>query len=96
MLHYILPSSGLHLVWNQVQDRLSSIGFHDLARQTLLLNAKNMKTLFRSEDPGVLLQQFLHAWNFAIDDTHLVPNQTWIDVGKEVVASKQENMDPQT
>jgi len=60
------------------------------------LNTKNIKTLFCPEDPGVLLQQFLHAWNFAIDDTHLVPNQTWIDVGKEVVASKQENMDPQT
>jgi len=95
MLHYILLSSGLHLVWSQLQDSLPSIGFHDLARPTLLLNAKNMKTLFCSEDSGVLLQQFLHTWNFAIDDTYLVPNQTWIDVGKEVVASKQENMDPQ-
>jgi len=96
MLHYILLPSGLHLVWNQLQDRLSSIGFHDLDLQTLLLNAKNMKTLFRSEDPGVLLQQFLHGWNFAIDDTYLVPNQTLIDIGKEVVASKHENMYPQT
>jgi len=94
MLHYVLPSSGLYLLWNQLQDRLSTMGFHDLPLPILHLNGKNMKMLFRSADSSILLQQLLYAWNFAIDDIHLVPNQTCIDVGKEVVASKQENMYP--
>ena len=88
MLHYMLLGDCLPVVWEGVLRRLRAPGFRDLRKPILLLNAKNLKTMFRSSDPRKLVQQFLEAWKGAIDATYLLPQQTWIDIGKEVVASQ--------
>lgn len=96
MLHYVLPPHGLNILWNRFSNALSGAGFQDLAEPQLLLSAKNMKTLFRSSKPNSLIQQFLSTWNFAIDANHLLPNATWIDLGKEVIPPKVEGNPSQT
>ena len=73
LLHYALPSDGVCQLWDELTYTLSLAGLQDLAEPQLLLNAKNMKTLFRSRQPKTLVQQFLSTWNFAIDAPHLLP-----------------------
>ena len=48
LLHFVLPSDGLCQLWYELPYSLSLAGFQDLAEPQLLLNVKNMKTLFRS------------------------------------------------
>jgi len=96
LLHYALPPDGLCQVWDELTHTLLLAGFHDLAEPQLLLNAKNMKTLFRSRQPKTLVQQFLSTWNLAIDAQHLLPETTWIDLGKEVIAARVDGNPAQT
>ena len=46
MLHHFLPPYGLGEVWNKVVTQLEEPGFQDLRKLVLLLDAKNIKTLF--------------------------------------------------
>jgi hypothetical protein len=90
MLHYFLPPSGLEEVWNNVISQLEGPGLQDLGKPILLLDAKNIKTLFRGNSLIKAVNQFKETWSFSINPRALVLNQTWIDIGKEIIASKAE------
>ncbi|KAF8451388.1 hypothetical protein BGX38DRAFT_1183094, partial [Terfezia claveryi] len=91
MFHYTVPPKGLYEVWNIVLQKLSLPGFQDLGQPILLLDAKNTKTLFRSESPSQVISNFQETWNFSMDKDFLIPEKTWIDIGKEVVPPKTEH-----
>ena len=85
LLYYYLPHEGLQRMWSLVEDHLNQPGFLDLANPILLLNGKNLKTMFRSTNPSNLLQQFQVKWDTCLDATELYANKTWLDIGKEIV-----------
>ncbi|KAF8446883.1 hypothetical protein BDZ91DRAFT_853647 [Kalaharituber pfeilii] len=61
-LHYYIPPGGLSGVWDYVVQNLRAPEFFDLADPVLLINAKNMKTMFREDTPQKLIQSFHARW----------------------------------
>ena len=84
-LHYYLPHEGLQVMWNLVKNRLNLHGFMDLGNLVILLNGKNLKTMFRSTNLSDLVQQFRATWEMSLDSGELYANKTWLDIGKEIV-----------
>ncbi|KAF8468782.1 hypothetical protein BDZ91DRAFT_72865 [Kalaharituber pfeilii] len=84
-LHYYIPPGGLSGVWDYVVQNLRAPEFFDLADPVLLINAKNMKTMFREDTPQKLIQSFHARWESSFDSTAFHPGSTWIDIGKETV-----------
>ena len=88
--HYFLPSRGLDQLWNTIGEELRAPGLQDLAQPVLLLDAKNIKTLFRADNLVQAVNEFKETWQFSINSAALVPEQTWIDIGKEIVADRSQ------
>ena len=62
VFHYHLPNEGLVTIWNRIVQTLNQPGLADLGGPILLLDAKNLKTIFRSPSPSVVVQKFLKTW----------------------------------
>ena len=84
LFHFHIHSDALYSLWNDIMQALQQPGYQDLQNPILLLDAKNLKTMFRNSKPSMVVMDFLQTWNFAFNPKHLNPSSLWIDFAKEI------------
>jgi hypothetical protein len=81
-LVYCLPPEPLADLWADILDATQQAGFHQFQDVTILLQAKNLKTMTKDVTWAKMVTRFDRYWAHAIDE-HYTTEDVYIDVGKE-------------
>ena len=81
-LVYCLPPERLGDLWAGILDGTHKPGFHQFQDVTILLQAKNLKTMTKDDTWDRMVSRFERYWNYAIEERYAAKD-VYIDIGKE-------------
>lgn len=81
-LVYCLPPEPLADIWTGILSATQKPGFHQFQDVTILLQAKNLKTITKDTTWEKMASRFEEYWTNSVDESH-VTTDFYIDVGKE-------------
>jgi hypothetical protein len=92
-LVYCLPPEPLADLWADILDATQQAGFHQFQDVTILLQAKNLKTMTKDVTWAKMVTRFDQYWAHAIDE-HYTTEDVYIDVGKETCPQQGSKVGP--
>jgi hypothetical protein len=81
LMNFLEPDQ-LHVVWERVQELAQQPGLEQFKGVTILLHAKNLKTLIRGRTWGKMKARLDKYWSLVVDARYMLSKFYW-DVGKE-------------
>jgi hypothetical protein len=81
-LVYCLPPEPLADLWADILDATQKPGFHQFQDVTILLQAKNLKTMTKDVTWAKMVTRFDQYWAHTIDERYTTED-VYIDIGKE-------------
>ncbi|KAL7903798.1 hypothetical protein GGI35DRAFT_491555 [Trichoderma velutinum] len=92
-LVYCLPPESLGEVWASILSATQEPGFHQFQNVTILLQAKNLKTITKDVTWEKMNLRFEDYWTNAIDESHIAAD-LYIDIGKETCPRQASRVTP--
>ena len=81
-LVYCLPPERLGDLWASILDAAQKPGIHQFQDVTILLQAKNLKTMTKDDTWDRMVSRFEQYWSHAIEERYAAED-VYIDIGKE-------------
>jgi hypothetical protein len=81
LMNFLEPDQ-LHVVWERVQELAQQPGLEQFKGVTILLHAKNLKTLIRGRTWGKMKARLDKYWSLVVNARYMLSKFYW-DIGKE-------------
>ena len=88
MLHYPLQASVLHLIWQDIQQRLEELEHAIYRGAQLFFSSKNTKSVYKSITLAMMWEKFNTQLSYTFDFQYLDEDRFWLDLGKETVCQE--------
>ncbi|KAL7940579.1 hypothetical protein V8C42DRAFT_349396 [Trichoderma barbatum] len=92
-LVYFLPPEPLADIWAYILNATQKPGFHQFQDVTILLQAKNLKTITKDVTWEKMESRFEEYWTSAVDED-FITTDLYIDVGKETCPEQMSKVTP--
>ncbi|KAL6790177.1 hypothetical protein GGI42DRAFT_365675 [Trichoderma sp. SZMC 28013] len=92
-LVYCLPPEPLADIWAYILNATQEPGFHQFQDVTILLQAKNLKTITKDVTWEKMESRFEEYWTSAVDEDYITTD-LYIDVGKETCPEQMSKVTP--
>jgi hypothetical protein len=87
LLMHFVPPDQLHQMWQTIQETVEQPGLQQFKNVTLLLHAKNLKTLTKDWTWAGMMTRFRKCWWSMADEAYSSAD-FYYDIGKEVCLSQ--------
>ena len=87
LLMHFVPPDQLHQMWQTIQETVEQPGLQQFKNVTILLHAKNLKTLTKDSTWDGMMTRFRNYWWSMADEAYSSAD-FYYDVGKEVCPSQ--------
>lgn len=81
-MNFLLPDQ-LHAVWQRIQELVQQPGLTQFQGVTILLHAKNLKTLISGPTWGKMLRRLHQYWELVVDESYM-SSTFYFDIAKEM------------
>jgi len=82
LLMHFIPPDQLHAVWETIQETVEQPGLQQFKDVTILLHAKNLKTLTKGSTWEGMMTRLQTYWGEVVDEAYM-SDDFYFDVGKE-------------
>jgi hypothetical protein len=81
IMNFVQPDE-LHAVWQRIQESIEQPGLQQFKGATILLHAKNLKTLIRDRTWTKMIDRLRRYWSTVVDESYMT-SSFFFDVAKE-------------